>query len=148
MEPTKILCAVDFSDGAREALRAAVELARHASATLVLAHVIEPPLWNREPSVHLPGDQRGDELAAARAELAAWCDEARALGAREVVSKLPAGAAWDRLVALAREDPAIRLIVTGTHGRTGVSRAVIGSTAERVVRHAPCSVLVVRPPSR
>jgi universal stress protein A len=39
------------------------------------------------------------------------------------------------------------MIVTGTHGRTGVSRTLIGSVAERVVRHAPCSVLVVRPPA-
>lgn len=148
MESPKVLCAIDFSEGAREALRAAVELAQQSHATLVLAHVIEPPLWVHEPTVHLPGDRRAGELAAAEAELTAWRDEARKLGAREVVTTMPSGVAWDRLVTLAREDPAIRVIVTGTHGRTGVSRAVIGSTAERVVRHAPCSVLVVRTPSR
>jgi len=55
------------------------------------------------------------------------------------------GAAWDQIVAVARKDPDIELIVIGTHGRTGVQRALIGSVAERVVRHAPCLVMVVRP---
>jgi len=147
MEIKKVLCAVDFSEGAREALRVASELARKWQAVLVLAHVVEQPLWVREPYLHLPGDQRRELIAAAEAELTAWRDEARRLGAPEVVTKMPSGAAWDRLVTLAREDPAIGMIVTGTHGRTGVSRTLIGSVAERVVRHAPCSVLVVRPPS-
>jgi nucleotide-binding universal stress UspA family protein len=50
---------------------------------------------------------------------------------------------WDEIVGIAREDRAIDLIVLGTHGRTGIRRALIGSVAERVVRHAPCTVMVV-----
>jgi len=148
MQVTKVLCAVDFSDGSREALGVAAEYARRWNAVLVLAHVVEQPLWVREPYVHLPGDQRRELLAAAETELAAWRTDACKLGVAEVTTKMPSGAPWERIVELAREDDAIGIIVMGTHGRTGVSRAVIGSVAERVVRHAPCSVLVVRARSR
>jgi len=52
----------------------------------------------------------------------------------------------DQILAAAREWEA-DVIVIGTHGRSGVSRLVLGSTAESVVRHAPCPVLVIRPPA-
>jgi nucleotide-binding universal stress UspA family protein len=48
------------------------------------------------------------------------------------------------IVAAASADAAIDLIVMGTHGRTGIARTLVGSVAERVVRHAPCAVMVVR----
>jgi nucleotide-binding universal stress UspA family protein len=66
------------------------------------------------------------------------------MGVREVQARSETGAAWDRIVAIADADPAIGLIVMGTRGRTGLPRALLGSVAEKVVRHAPCSVLVAR----
>jgi nucleotide-binding universal stress UspA family protein len=53
------------------------------------------------------------------------------------------GEAWAEIVAVAKEQGA-DLIVISTHGRTGFEHALLGSTTEKVVRHAPCPVLVVR----
>ena len=47
-------------------------------------------------------------------------------------------------LAALEDDPTIDLVVMGSHGRTGIKRALLGSVAEKVVRHAPCSVLVAR----
>ena len=54
------------------------------------------------------------------------------------------GTPWNETVAIAKRDPSIDLIVMGTHGRTGLKHALLGSVAEKVVRHAPCPVLVAR----
>jgi nucleotide-binding universal stress UspA family protein len=139
----KILCATDFSDPSREALRAAAELARTSQATLVLVHVWQAPLWTTDYGIQLPNDALLEAHAAEESKLASWRAEAQQLGAPEVAAKLVRGVPWDEIVGLAREDRAIDLIVLGTHGRTGVRRALIGSVAERVVRHAPCTVMVV-----
>lgn len=139
----KILCAVDFSDPSREALRVAAGLARTSQATLVLVHVWQPPMWTTDAGLQLPSDAMLEARAEEEAELAAWRVEAKQLGAGEVSAKLIRGVAWDEIVGAARADRDIDLIVVGTHGRTGLRRALIGSVAERVVRHAPCNVMVV-----
>lgn len=139
----KILCAVDFSDPSREALRAAAGIARSSHATMVLVHVWQPPLWTTEYGIQLPNDALLEARSSEQSQLAAWQAEAHQLGAPDVVTKLARGVPWDQIVAAARDDKAIDLIVIGTHGRTGLRRALIGSVAERVVRHAPCTVMVV-----
>jgi universal stress protein A len=144
MEKRLILCAVDFSQFAHEALRVGVELARERKASLLLVHVEQPPLWMHEPPVHLPGDVRPETLVAAERELVAWKREAELQGVAEVVTRLAQGAPWEQIVAIATAEPDVELVVLGTHGRTGITRALIGSVAERVVRHAPCNVMVVR----
>ena len=144
-EPKRILCAVDFSECSHHALHVATELARKSQAVLVLLHVEDRPLWLSEPYVHLPGDVRQEQMARAETQLASWKQEAQRRGAGEVIAKIVSGTPWDRIVALARADQRFDLIVLGTHGRTGVLHALLGSVAERVMRHAPCSVMVVRP---
>jgi len=139
----KILCAVDFSDSSREALRAAAELARTSQATLVLVHVWQAPLWATDYGMHLPNDALLKVQATEESKLASWRSEAQQLGAPEVVSKLLRGIPWDEIVGTARDDRAIDLIILGMHGRTDLRSALIGSVAERVVRHAPCTVMVM-----
>jgi universal stress protein A len=139
----KILCAVDFSDPSREALRAAAELARTSQATLILIHVWQAPLWMTDYGIQLPSDALLEARGAEESKLASWKAEAHELGAGDVTTRLVRGVPWDEIVSAARDDQAIDLIVVGTHGRTGVRRALIGSVAERVVRHAPCTVMVV-----
>lgn len=148
MEGRLILCAVDFSEFARDALRAAVELARERKVVLLLVHVEQPPLWMHEPPVHLPGDVRAESLVAAERELASWKREAELQGVAEVATRLARGTPWEQIVAIATMEPAVELVVLGTHGRSGIARALIGSVAERVVRHAPCNVMVVRDRAR
>jgi nucleotide-binding universal stress UspA family protein len=137
----KILCAIDFSEPSRVAMRRAVELAASSGASLTLLHVYLAPL---APAEMLP-DPRWlkaviDEAGAA---LTTWRAEAREGGAREVQVAMLEGVAWSCIVQVAREG-GHDLVVVGTHGRTGIKHALLGSVAERVVRHAPCPVLVVR----
>lgn len=139
----KILCAVDFSEPSRDALRAAAEFAHAPGATLVLIHVWQPPLWTTDYGVQLPSDALLEARGREEAKLAAWQAEARQLGATDVTAKLVRGVPWDAIVGAARDDAAIDLIVLGTHGHTGLRHALIGSVAERVVRHAPCTVMIV-----
>ncbi len=140
----RILCAVDFSDDSREAMHEAAELARQSQAVLVLVHVWQPPLWLTTADYQLPGQIVQETVDLAERTLETWKTDARKLGAGEVIAKFLTGSPWDMIVSTAREDDRVDLIVMGTHGRTGLRRALIGSVAEKVVRHAPCAVLVCR----
>jgi universal stress protein A len=140
---TKILCPVDFSPGSHEALRVASGLAREGSASLILAYIWEPPRWSNSDVLLVPGALQ-DTMDAQEAELEAWKAEARQLGAKEIAVRFLTGIAWDEIVAMTRGDPAIDVVVMGTHGRTGLRHVLLGSVAEKVVRHAACPVLVVR----
>jgi nucleotide-binding universal stress UspA family protein len=144
MQTRRILCGLDFSDSSRAVLRIAAQLARERAAVLIVAHVTEYPMWAREPYTQLPNEIMQDLLAGEKRTLEQWKRDAEQLGVPEVVTKHATGTAWSELVAIAEADPAIELVVVATHGRTGLQRALIGSVAERVVRHAPCNVLVVR----
>ncbi|HEX8114857.1 MAG TPA: universal stress protein [Kofleriaceae bacterium] len=139
----KIVCPIDFSACSREALRVAVELARDGAATLVLAHVWEPPKWFAGEVMVAP-EVIQDVIDAEEAELERWKADAKQLGAGEVDARFLTGVAWDAIVELAKDDRTIDLVVMGTHGRTGLKHVLLGSVAEKVVRHAPCAVLVVR----
>jgi nucleotide-binding universal stress UspA family protein len=92
----------------------------------------------------MPGDVRAETLARSETQLARWKLDAGQSGAPEVIARLEHGDPLDRIIAVAREDRDIGLIVLGTHGRTGLKRALIGSVAERVARLAPCTVMVMR----
>jgi nucleotide-binding universal stress UspA family protein len=76
--------------------------------------------------------------------LAEWLAIARADGVPEARSQMLTGQPWDEIVKLAAKAPGTDLIVMGTHGRGMLAHALVGSVAERVVRHAPCAVLVIR----
>ena len=140
---TKIVCPVDFSACSREALRIATELAQDWSAALVVAHVWEPPRWSTGEVMIAP-EVIQDMIDAEKAELENWKATAKQLGAREVGTRFLSGVAWDAILALLKDDPAIDLVVMGIHGRTGLKHVLLGSVAEKVVRYAPCSVLIVR----
>ena len=140
----RILCAVDFSDASRDALRLAAEEARDSGAELIVAHAWVPPVYFVGEMVGLPASVLGDMIGTAERELAAWKTEASGYGATRVRSAFLHGAPWHEIVQLAKKDGA-DLIIVGTHGRTGIRHALIGSVAEKIVRHAPCAVLVVPP---
>lgn len=141
----RIVCAIDFSESAREAMRVAAHLVHQKGATLELVHVVDRPLWTNEPFVHLPGDVRQASIDASARELEAWRRDAEDRAGAAVTARTASGTPWSEIVAIANADPTIEMIVMGTHGRGVISHALLGSVAERVVRHAPCSVLVVRP---
>ncbi|CAN5871465.1 universal stress protein [soil metagenome] len=141
----KILCPVDFSIGSRVALREAARLITQSGGELVLAHIWAPPIFFAGgEAIGLPANQLTAIIGSAESMLSDAVSEARAAGARKVTPVFRSGAAWHEIVDIARTDPSIDAIVIGTHGRTGLTHALIGSVAEKVVRHAPCPVLVHR----
>jgi universal stress protein A len=139
----RILCATDFSETAEAAWTAACELAHTQHAELILVHVFtELPVY---PDVAVLEVQRlwEEQRAWVERELA---ERVRAATARGLEARwvLKTGVAPEAIVETAGEAHA-DLIVIGTHGRTGLTRLVIGSVAERVVRLAPCPVLTMKP---
>lgn len=145
MLPQHILCPIDFSDGSHSALWAAVDLAKATSGAITLLHAFPPPRVGSDALSEIVQREALAELEAqTQRELAKWRDEALALGATRVDTVALAGPPSEQIVKLAEREKT-QVIVMGTHGRTGLQRAFIGSVAEKVVRHAPCGVFVVRP---
>jgi nucleotide-binding universal stress UspA family protein len=142
MLPKHILVPTDLSEGAEQALAYACELARTLDAEIHLLNVVGiPALGVPELGVALTStviDQVVTENQAALNHIASTRCTAR-LG--QVLTK--AGDPRDMINRTAQE-LGIDLIVMGTHGRRGITRALLGSVAETVVRSAPCAVLTVR----
>jgi nucleotide-binding universal stress UspA family protein len=90
-----------------------------------------------------PADVAETSLVELEKTMEMWRNEAERLVGRTVRSTVLPGDPTGEIVRLAREH-AFDLTVVGTHGRRGLKRLVLGSVAERVVREAPCAVLVVR----
>jgi nucleotide-binding universal stress UspA family protein len=136
-----ILVAVDFSDYSEAALQYATVLAETFGATLTLVHSVEPYVYPEDLSAGFTIEQidarwiqkQKEKLEALRQTIK------KGIPATVVVTM---GTPWNRIVGAAKSWNA-DLIVIGTHGRTGLKHALMGSTAERVVRHATCPVLVV-----
>ncbi|MEJ7601804.1 MAG: universal stress protein [Kofleriaceae bacterium] len=142
----KILCATDFSAGSKHAVRVAARLAAEADAELVLAHAWHLPTLATSSDYPLPADAITVMIATEERALDAAAREARELGAARVTPVFLTGVPWIQLVELVEKDPAIGLVVIGTHGRTGLARVLLGSVAEKVVRHASCPVMATRAP--
>jgi nucleotide-binding universal stress UspA family protein len=141
----KILCAIDFSTPSLHAVRVAVALAKQLDAELVLAHAWYVPTSAITPESDYTSDDRQWIVDHATRGLQAALREAVELGARRVTTRLLDGNPWHAVTALLEAEPTFDLVVTGTQGRTGIKRVLLGSTAEAIVRHAPCSALAVHP---
>lgn len=132
----RILVPVDFSSCSEKALAYAVPLARQFDAVLTLLYVVR--IYASAPEM---GPVDTEDAEEAKRELDAWqmsrCKEV------ESNSMLRRGEPHTQIIDVARE-LGMDLIVISTHGRSGLARVLLGSTAERVVRHAGCPVLVVR----
>lgn len=143
----EILCALDLEETSRATLEHAAEVARRFGARLTLLHVRElPRASGARVLASAPARADAEEAEAARV-LERWRQEAERLAGGPVATLLAAGAPGAEIARAAREGP-FDLVVVGTHGRAGLGR-ILGSTAEEVVRGAPCPVLVARaPPDR
>ncbi len=147
---TRILVPIDFSAHADRALRYATTLADRFNATVEVLHVVEDPFvsgaWAPEAVAPNIPELLADLVAAARGKLDDLKAAAIAKGVRlktTVLTTVVSGRPADTIADFARTER-FDLIVMGTHGRTGLSHALLGSVAERVVRTAPCPVLTVR----
>jgi nucleotide-binding universal stress UspA family protein len=139
----RICCPVDFSESASGALDAAAGLARDADAALTLLHVDAVPGSSiPEAMLATPPGLARDLSAPADRPLAEWVAQAERLGAPRVEARRTVGQPAQEILALLAAEP-FDLVVLGTHGRTGLGHALLGSVAEQVVRHAPCAVLTI-----
>lgn len=138
----KILVPTDFSEHSSLALTYAIDLAKRYDAALTLLHVY--PVVNYAAAegfaLYTP-EQLAKLITQLTTQLRAIEDEARKAGAGQISSVMEQGDAYQEILEQA---PGFDLIVMGTHGRTGLKHALMGSVAEKIVRTSPCPVLTVR----
>jgi nucleotide-binding universal stress UspA family protein len=144
LSPERILVPTDFSEPAAEALEVAIGFAVRFGARLTLLHAHEMPTYAFPDAVMPVTPQVVAELErTAKVELERLAERARSRG---VTTETIAVVGPNHLeVCRIAEEMGADLIVMGTHGRTGIRHAILGSVAEKVVRRAPCPVLTVRP---
>jgi universal stress protein A len=146
----RILVATDFSLDSDAAVAYGLALAKTVHASIHILHVVDNPMaagvWS--------SDIYSAEIAALQINLIrdAKKNLKRAIASIDhpgvkIVGDVRAGRPATTIVEVAR-DQRVDLIVIASHGRTGVTRLMMGSVAEHVVRHSPCAVLVVRPPEQ
>jgi len=140
-----ILVALDFSDSTHDALEAALALAAaDAASHLHLLHVVPsavPPLWTDEPSplnLRLIEQSWADAALEQLAKLAG----SQSLDPARITTTVVVGAPANEIVRYAEEHRA-DVVVLGSHGHGLVRRFLLGSVADKLVRQAPCAVLVV-----
>jgi len=138
----KILAPTDLSELSAVGVRYALELGRAVGAAVTVYHAIgTEELMGQDYLRPLPPVLETYESALARF-LEDHCRDLLPLV--EVHTKVEIGAADINIVEEAKKGGA-DLIVISTHGRTGLSHVLVGSVTERVVRHAPCPALSIRP---
>ena len=139
-----ILVPVDFSPSARKALHYAVSFAEQFGATIPVLNVVEPAVYPTELG-YIPV-----EIDTLHKTMNTSAREKLAQVAKEQIPPRYRANALVRVgrpyheITVAAKELNVDLIVIATHGYTGLKHVVLGSTAERVVRHAPCPVLTVR----
>lgn len=158
----RILCPVDLSSFSLDALRLAVRIAETNDAMLDVLHVIHNPF----DEIYMTGITQADPALVegyttepqARAKILRATEESSEILLKQFCHEvIPShikvryhvrkGDPFENILEGA-EDFLIDLIVLATHGRTGIKRLVIGNVAEKIVRHAPCPVLTLKPMER
>jgi nucleotide-binding universal stress UspA family protein len=142
----KVLVPIDFSDYSKSSLKYAVNFAKSFGAEITLVYVIEPIIYPPDfsmgqiaiPSVSPEWDERAkDELdKLAKNEISPDV---------KVKVVIKTGKPFVEIIETASEEN-VDLIIIATHGHSGVEHILFGSTAEKVVRKAPCPVLTLREP--
>lgn len=146
IEIRHLLCPIDFSDGSRRAFDQAMAIARWSGARVTLLHVVPPPVTSpAAPDAHLVASAGAlpTDHDTLRQEMQRFL-EAPSTPRGDVdllVREGPAAGEIVRQATLLRPD----LLVMGTHGRSGLTRVVLGSVTEHVLHAAPCPLLVVPP---
>jgi nucleotide-binding universal stress UspA family protein len=147
---SRILLATDFSDHSRQAYPWAAQLAKSNDGTVVLVHALEGDLVASAPvfagymqaeTLDL-GRYREEFRNAAETALENAAEEIRKLGAK-VEAHLVQGKRASEVLTQAATELDCKVLVISTHGRGGLAKFLLGSTAEKVVRTAPCPVFTI-----
>ncbi len=147
IEFRKILYATDFSDLSAWALTYAGYLADTCRAELHCVHVVDDSYqyWLSLDAAPIPAGPPVEQIAAAAEQQMHRFLEGKLPEGVRVVKKVLCGRPFVEIIRYAR-DRQMDLIVTGTHGHSGLRHVLMGSVAEKVVRKSPCPVLTVRHP--
>lgn len=146
MQFSKILVPTDFSESAKYALLYAIDLAQKYGGGLHFIHVVEPivaPVDFAWGTYSYPDIEK--QLSGHVETSIAKLIKDEVPSEIETESTILHGKSWREIVSFAKAEE-IDLIVVATHGLSGFSHALYGSTAEKVIRKAPCPVLTVRHP--
>jgi len=139
----RILCPMDMSDLSRQAARYAMAFAQQQDGELHMLYVLEDALAKLPSSIFpAPGAEDAIPSSGVLAELATVLDREVPSGLK-LIRSTRQGFAGEEVVRYARQH-GIDLIVMGTHGRSGLAHALLGSVSQEVMRKAPCPVLTLR----
>jgi nucleotide-binding universal stress UspA family protein len=142
MHADKILFPTDFSPASDQALRWATALARDTGATISIVHVEEPPLAYGGGEMYIGFDEESTRDELRKTLMHVVPTDHNVPFEHKLLVGDPAGA-----IVQAAESENADMIVMGTHGRTGLTRLLMGSVAEAVIRRAKCPVLTVKQPA-
>lgn len=144
-EISRILAPVDFSPASNHAFQYAVELATKLKAEIHAVHVYQLPVYTFTEGAVTAGPEVVSKIVdASNDALKRLVSEHKASGVT-IHAHVLEGMPHDAVLDLAKKHD-IQLIVMGTHGRSGLTRFLLGSVAERVVRSSPVPVLTIRSP--
>lgn len=142
----RILVPIDFSEYSKSSLRYAVDFAQNFHSQLLLIYVVEPVIYPPDFSMGQIGIPSMDAEMDKRA-----VEELKTLARNEIPEGVPCrtiiktGKPFIEIIDTAKEEN-VDLIIIASHGHTGVEHLLFGSTADKVVRKAPCPVLTLREP--
>jgi nucleotide-binding universal stress UspA family protein len=145
---SRIVVPVDFSEYSKKAFRYAIDFSKTFGAEMILVYVVEPIIYPADFSfgqVALPSMER--ELQDRSKEQLHVLIKKEVPEGIQVRSVIRTGKPFVEIIQLAKEENA-DLIIIATHGHSGIEHVLFGSTAEKVVRKAPCPVLSIRSPER
>lgn len=150
VRPKRVLWPTDFSELSLRGGRYARGFCEHFRAELHIVHVVPPPL-SPDVSLVVPAEvpvvvSEPEVVEASQNALNKLIDDHFA-DYENIVTRVLFGNPWPSICDYAREND-VDLIIVTTHGRTGLGHVLIGSTAERIVQHAPCPVLAVKHPAK
>jgi len=146
----RILFATDFSDNSKYALTFAISFAQKYDAMLYILHVIQQPSYPLGMYAEISFDAMdkfSQSISDAVEKEIQTLKEKDLKGYPKYECMIVHGTPFLEILRTAKEKN-VELIVVGTHGRTGLDHVLFGSTAEKVVRRAPCPVLSVRLPGK
>ena len=140
----RLLVPIDFSDHSKHALSYAVSIASKFTAELLLLYVVEPAVYPADLGFGQVSLSNIEEELAERAKIGlGQLVESHVAGRVKARTRVRSGRPFLEIIATATEEKT-DLIIIATHGHTGVEHLIFGSTTEKVVKRAPCPVLIVR----
>lgn len=138
----KLLVPIDFTDTSDRALDYAIELAQKVGAEIVVMHAYELPIYGFPDGAMIATADVATKISAAAQAALDQAVSSRSGRGVQLSSVLRDGVPWEEVATIAEEVDA-DIIVIGTHGRRGLSRVLLGSVAENVIRTSTRPVLTI-----